>query len=302
MTSIFYVITKMFNESSFIESFVRHYLDHGAAGIVLFDDQSDDDSVAKARHSGENIHVCSFHRRYERYDRISDEHRCQELFQAALNWTDTPSWWLFPDVDELIRPGPGQPPRIEDALSQLPEVDGVPCVGLHCLPRIPEDERFDGPPAELLQMLDRIAPPRSFEPPHRSAAAWKTPIWFFGVDAGDRYRNLRLSSGSHLLLGDSSHLRYARPAWSLYHYKMRRVSAYLEHTKRVLARVPEGSPYEEIWRPSHDRVAGWADHQFRLLRLAPVLDEAAIADACRRAQPPGMYFESPFQPGVWGRE
>lgn len=300
MTARFRVVTKMFNEAAFLGSFLHYYIEHGAAEIVLFDDGSTDDSVAVAKKAGPCIRVQTFDRPYSAYDRVSDEQRCQELFSAALRWTQEPCWWLFPDVDELIRPAPNLPWRLADALCYIDGVDGIPCVGLHCLPRVPEDERFNLSPDELLPVLEQVAPPRSFERAHCAKAAWKTPIWFFGTDAGRRYRELQFSSGSHLLLGDTSHLRYARPAWPLYHYKLRRVSSYLEHARQVLARIPDSSHYKDIWGPSHDRVSSWSASRYRLLRLAPVLNKAAIRDACQSAEPPGVYFESPFRPGVWG--
>jgi len=294
------VISKMFNEASFVETFIRHYTMHGADDVILFDDGCTDDSSAKAALLGAT--VLRFESQDRSYNRESDERRCQEVFSFALRATDGPTWWLFPDVDELIQPGPGLPRSLHDALCSLHNVDGVPCVGIHCLPRVPEDERFELPSADLVQVLNQVAPPRSIERSHKAGAAWKTPIWFFGADSTVRYGGLRLSSGSHLLLGDSSHLRYAKPAWPLFHYKVRRVATYLSRVKQVLERVSDDDHYRTIWEPSHDRVAAWASHQFRILRVAPVLSDTAINEACVSVREPGVYLESPFRPGVWARE
>lgn len=298
------VVTTAFNEEDFIDVFLTYYLNQGVERIVVFDHGSTDGTAARAARYGPRIEVVAFdpHPDGAVYTLADDEKRCETMFRFALADSAGPCWWIFPDVDELIQPGPDESGRLADRLAELDGVDGVPCVGLHCLSSDPEDLRFGWPAEQLLPVLGATAPPRSFQSAHADGEAWKVPVWFFGADAATRFAGLRPSSGRHLLVGDTAHLRYHRPAWVVHHHKVRAVSRFLAHSDDLIARASADESYREMLVVARDRVRGWAAGRYRLLRLAPILTRDEIAAACRATRPPGVYLENPFHPDRWGKE
>ena len=294
------VITKIFNEEDFLDTFLTYYLAQHVDEVIVYDDGSTDASPRNAKRY-ERIQVRTFPEPFRVYDQVSDESRCQHLLEVALAETSEPTWWIFVDADEFLRPDStvSQETPLADHLRTLKHADAIAAVGLHCLPYVPEDARFSEAPTELLKVLPDLAPPRSFEPSHATGESWKLPALRIAPETRDRLESLRFSSGGHLLLGDTSDLLYHSPLWTIRHYKVRRVSRFLERTRQVLGRVPRGHFYREIIQGSLDRVDSWSRSRFRILRVAPVLTEQAISLACRETTPPSVYYESPFHPGRW---
>ena len=284
----------MFNEEEFLPVFLAHYERQEVDEIVLLDHGSTDASCDIARASA----ICRIVETPEQigttYSYEVDARLCNAMLDLARSETSEPTWWLFPDVDELLSADPTlEGETIREYLSRLVDVDGVGCVGVHCLPRI--EKSFEWTDTDQVHHLLSKFPPRSFEAPVRSGESWKNTTWMFRTRNPEPFQDQLFSVGSHVLVGPKP-LRMHTSCLAAFHFKIRSVESYTRRVRESIARTEIGDGHLVMLEEKLAIASKWAEDRYRLLRLGRSLSSNEIGRAMRTTRGQGHYLKSPVLP------
>jgi len=102
--------TRVLNEEYFIDTFLEYYTNLGVDEIHIFDCSSFDNTlniIKTWQAKNKDVILALSDKRFRHTSYINALNFCNYILQYAINnqiQSDEDSWWIFPDVDEFIRP------------------------------------------------------------------------------------------------------------------------------------------------------------------------------------------------------
>lgn len=194
------IATKVFNEEQFIDPFIAYYLNLGIAEIHFFDSGSTDQTIPlinQWQHQNTQIKLIASTPSLRHTSYSVETTVCNQVLQHAIQNTRESGhdcWWLFPDVDEFLRP-----PRqgLKDFLRDCP-YDFVRSIFFEWY-RSPDQANI---PLPIHQMLDEI---RQGKLKGKLLDVFGDPFYkdfviHFTAQNMQDYRSLRTIAGNHRYL------------------------------------------------------------------------------------------------------